>query len=197
MIMTRRKPMNRARDKLNGSSGSQTDESSQMPYEKTLHRAGEVDSAAGKRKAPHIQVDRSHREESKSTSSYHNKTVDEKGTNRNGARANPKQKAKVTVGNQKSVMGLGKEKGTFVFGARAGPSKDVGLDQSSFSFSKVARSEARLDITGKERESNTFTFNNYRESKEVGVVLQEQNHSNRRRDDQMDKIGPNGDLGVV
>ena len=149
-----------------------------MPYEKTLHKAGEVDRAAGKRKAPHIQVDRSHREESKSTSSDHNKTVDGKGTNRNGAHANPKQKAKVTAGNQKSVMGLGKEKGMFVFGASVGPSKDVGLDQSSFSFSKVARSEARPDITGKERESNTFSFNNYGESREVGVVLQEQNRTN-------------------
>ena len=31
----------------------------------------------------------------------------------------------------------------------------------------------------------------------MGVVLQEQNHSNWRRDDQMDKARPNGDLGVV
>ena len=69
-------------------------------------------------------------------------------------------------------MGLGKEKGMFVFGASVGLSKDVGLDQSSFSFSKVARSEARPDITGKERECNTFSFNKYGESREVGVVLQ-------------------------
>ena len=92
MIVTRRKPMNRARDKLNGLSGSQTDESSQMPYEKTLPRAGEVDRAVGKRKVPLFQIEKSHREESKNTPSYQNKIADGRGTNRNGACANPRKK---------------------------------------------------------------------------------------------------------
>ena len=54
MIVTWLKQMNRTHDKLNGPSRSQIDESSQMLYEKTLPRAGEVDRAAGKRKAPHF-----------------------------------------------------------------------------------------------------------------------------------------------
>ena len=197
MIVTQRKPMNRARDKLNGPSGSQTNESSHMPYEKTLPRAREVDRAAGKRKAPHFQIERSQKEESKNTLSYQKKIANGRGTNRNGARANPRQKDKTTVGNQNIVIGLGKDKGMFVFGASVGPSKDVGLDQNPFSFSKVATSEARPDITDKKGETNTLSFNNYGESREVGIILQEQNHTNQRRDDQMDKAGPNGDLGVI
>ena len=68
-------------------------------------------------------------------------------------------------------MGLGKDKGMFEFGASVGPSKDVGLDQSPFSFSKVATSKARPVLIGKKGESNTLSFNNYGESREVGVVL--------------------------
>ena len=101
MIVTQHKPMNRARDKLNGSIVSQTSESSQTSYDKTLLRVGEVDRAVGKRKEPQIQASRSLREESKNTMSHHNMTVDGKGPNTNGARANPRQKAKVTIRNQK------------------------------------------------------------------------------------------------
>ena len=119
-----------------------------MPFERTLPRAGENDRAVGKRKAPHLQVDRSHREESKSFPSYHNKTTDGKGTVRNGSCANSKLKTKVIVGNHKSVMGLGKDKSMFVFGANAGPSKAVGLDQRPCSLSNAAGSVARPDITG-------------------------------------------------
>lgn len=104
MIVTQHKPMNRDRDKLNGASVSQADKPSQTSYEKTLPRAGDVDRTAGKRKAPLIQVNRSHKEDSKSTLSYHYKTVDGKGTNRNGTRAKPKQNDKASVGKQKSVM---------------------------------------------------------------------------------------------
>ena len=171
MIVTWLKQMNRTHDKLNGPSRSQIDESSQMLYEKTLPRAGEVDRAAGKRKAPQIQAARSPREESKNTLSYHNKIVDGKGLNRNGSRANPRQKAKVTVGNHKSVMGLGKEEGTFVFGATTSPSKDTRLSQSPFPFSNIARSEARPEKTSKEGESNALSFSNHGESREVGIVL--------------------------
>nr|POE91254.1 hypothetical protein CFP56_34576 [Quercus suber] len=97
MIVTRRKLMNMAQDKLTGSFVSQIDESSQTPYDKTLPRAGKVDRAEGKRKAPQIRAARSPREESKNTLSYHNKTVDGKGSNRNGSHSNPRQKAKVTL----------------------------------------------------------------------------------------------------
>ena len=58
MIVTRRKSVHKARDKLKGPSGSQTGESSQMPYDKTLPRTGEIDKAAGKRKAPHFQTEK-------------------------------------------------------------------------------------------------------------------------------------------
>lgn len=116
--------------------------------------------------------------------SYHNKTVDGKGSNRNGSCANPRQKAKVTVGNQKSIMGLGMEEGMFVFGASTSPSKDTGLSQSPFSFSNVARSEARPEKMGKEGESNALGFSNHGENRKVGVVLQGQNCTNRRRDNQ-------------
>ena len=101
MIVTQHKPMNRARDKLNGSIVSQTSESSQTSYDKTLLRVGEVDKVVGKRKEPQIQASRSLREESKNTMSHHNMTVDGKGPNTNGAHANPRQKAKVTIRNQK------------------------------------------------------------------------------------------------
>lgn len=66
-------------------------------------------------------------------------------------------------------MGQGKEKGMFVFGASTGPLKDTRLGQSIFSFSNVARSEARPETTGKERESKALSFNNHGESREVAL----------------------------
>ena len=52
MIVTHRKPTRFARDKLKDPSGSQSNESSQLPSDKTLPRAGEIDRAAMKRKDP-------------------------------------------------------------------------------------------------------------------------------------------------
>ena len=52
MIVTHRKPTRFARDKLKDLSGSQSDESSQLPSDKTLPRAGEIDRAAMKIKDP-------------------------------------------------------------------------------------------------------------------------------------------------
>nr|POE73708.1 hypothetical protein CFP56_66700 [Quercus suber] len=180
MLVTRRKPRNRARDKLNGSYGSQSDESSQQQHEKTLHSVGDGERAVGKRKAPHLQVNRSYGEEDLSSSSYHNKTTDGKGTRRKGARANSKLKANVTVGNQKSAMGLGKEKEFFVFGASAGPSKDFGPDQRFSSLNKAANTTARPVLTDKEKESSTLSFSKHGDNREVGVVLQGKDHSNVR-----------------
>ena len=197
MIVTRRKPFSKNRDKLSGSSGSQADESSHLLVEKTLHRAGENDRVAGKRKAPVLQGDRSHREEFKSSLSHHNKTIDRKGTVRNGSRASSKQKTKVTVGTHNSAMGLSKEKNLFVFSANAGPLRDDRLDQRPCTFSIAAKAVTKPGITGNVWESNTLKFKNHGESREVGVVLQGQNRSNRRRDDQMDKVGSNGGLGMV
>lgn len=97
MIVTQCKLMNRAQDKLTGSFVSQIDESSQTPYDKTLPRVAKVDRAEGKRKAPQIRAAWSPREECKNTLSYHNKTVDGKGSNRSGSHSNPRQKAKVTL----------------------------------------------------------------------------------------------------
>ena len=168
-----------------------------MPYDKTLPRTGEIDKAAGKRKVPHFQTEKSPRKVSKNTLSYQKKPTDGRSTNRNGACANPRQKDQVTVGNKKSVLGQSKDNGMFVFGSSAGPSKDVGLDQNPFSFSQIATPNARPDITGKKGETITLSLCNYGESRKVGVVLQEQNHFNWRRDDQMDKARPNRDLGVV
>lgn len=108
-----------------------------------MPRAVEVDRAGGKRKAPQIQATITHRGESKTTLSYHNKSIDGKGPNRNRLRANHRQKAKVIVGTQKNGMGLGKEKDMFVFGATAGPSKVNGLGQSPFPFSNASNSKVR------------------------------------------------------
>ena len=51
MIMTRRKPMSKARDKPSKVSLSQSDESSQSFFERTSPRAVELERVAGKRKA--------------------------------------------------------------------------------------------------------------------------------------------------
>ena len=51
MIVTRRKPMSKARDKPSKVSLSQSDESSQSFFERTSTRAVELERVAGKRKA--------------------------------------------------------------------------------------------------------------------------------------------------
>ena len=51
MIVTRRKPMSKARDKPSKVSLSQSNESSQSFFERTSPRAVELERVAGKRKA--------------------------------------------------------------------------------------------------------------------------------------------------
>ena len=92
-----------------------------------------------------------------------------------------------------------KGKGPFVFGSSAGPSVAVGPNQNQrpFSPSHTNSPFARPGSTDKEGISHSLGLSNNGESREVGDVLQKQNHSDRKRDDQMDPTRPNGDLGVV
>ena len=94
-------------------------------------------------------------------------------------------------------MGRSKDKDLFVFGANASPLSDVGPAQRPCTPSFAAKVVTKQGLTDKARESNTLKIKNYGENREVGVVLQGKNHSDRRRDDQMDKAGSNGDLGMV
>lgn len=134
------------------------------------------------------------RGESKTTSSYHNKSIDGKGPNRNRLHANHRQKAKVTVGTQKNGMGLGKEKDMFVFRATASPSKVNGLGHSPFPFSNASNFEGKK-TTGNEIEINALSFSKHGEIKEVGNILQGKNRPNWRRDNLIDKKESNKDLG--
>ena len=199
MIVTHRKPACNARDKLKDPSGSQTDESSQLPYDKTLPRAGEIDRVAMKRKEPHFQTEKSPKDVTRLALSYQKKTTNGRSTNRNGAHAKARKNNQSAFGNQKKVLGQNKDKGMFVFGSSTGLSKVVGLNQNQrpFSPSQIKAPYVRPGTTDKEGISYSLCLSNYGKNREVGIVLQKQNHSNRGRDDQMDLTRANGDLGVV
>ena len=78
MIMTRRKPLSKARDKPSKVSLSQSDESSQSLHDKTPPRAMELERMAGKRKAPQVQITVTPREEGKSNKSHQDKSINGK-----------------------------------------------------------------------------------------------------------------------
>ena len=197
--MTHRKLARNARDKLKDPSGSQTNESSQLPYDKTLLRAGEIDRVAMKRKEPHFQIEKSPKDVTRLALSYQKKTTDGRSKNGNGAHAKARKNNQSTFGNQKKVLGQNKDKGMFVFGSSAGLSKVVGLNQNQrpFSPSQIKAPYVRPGTTDKEGISYSLCLSNYGKNREVGIVLQKQNHSNRGRDNQMDPTRANGDLGVV
>ena len=195
--MTRRKPLNRAREKPSDSSSSQMDESSHTSYDRRLSSAGDGVRAVGKRKVSFFQLDRVCRDESKGNQSYQNKTCDGKSIFRRETRASTKQKAKGVVDIQSSYMGLNKEKGLFVFGANLSPPKEAGPVHSLGYVSQTTWTDLKPGIRNKVRDSKTLNFIKHGENREVGVVLQGQNSPNRGRDDQVDQAGPNGDLGVV
>ena len=199
MIVTHRKPTCFARDKPKDPSGSQSDESSHLPVDKTLPRAGEIDRVAMKRKEPHFQAEKSPNDVSRLALSYQKKTTKKRSSNRNGAYAKPRKSNQSIVGNSKRVLGQNKDKGLFVFGSSAGPSIAVGPNQNQRPFSPSHSNVpyVRPGSTDKEGLSRPFYLSNNGESREVGAVLQKQNHSDRRRDDQMDPTRPNRDLEVV
>ena len=99
MIVTHRKPTRFARDKLKDPSGSQSDESSQLPSDKTLPRAGEIDRATMKRKEPHFQAEKSPIDVSRLPMSYQKKASERRSSNRYGASAKPRKSNESTVGN--------------------------------------------------------------------------------------------------
>ena len=184
--MTRRKPLNRAREKPSNSSSSQMDESSHTSYDRRLSSAGDGVRAAGKRKASFFQLDRVRRDESKGNQSYQNKTSDGKSIFRRETHAGTKQKAKGVVDIQSSYMGLNKEKGLFVFRANSSPPKEAGPIHSLGYVSQTTQTDLKPGIRNKVRDSKTLSFFKHGESREVGVVLQGQNSPNRGRDNQVD-----------
>ena len=88
MIVTRHKPLSKARDKPSKVSLSQSDESSQSLYDKTSPRAMELEKVAGKRKAPQFQLAMTPREEGRSNKSHQDKSTNGKSSKRSGTRAN-------------------------------------------------------------------------------------------------------------
>ena len=197
--MTHHKTNRFARDKLKDPSGSQSDESSQLPSDKTLPRAGEIDRAAMKRKEPHFQVEKSPTNVSRLPVSYQKKVSERRSSNRYGASAKPRKSNQSAVGNTLKALGQNKGKGPFVFSSSAGPSVTVGLNQNQkpLSPSHTNSPFTRPGSKGNEGISHSLGLSNNGESREVGDVLQKQNRTDRRRDDQMDPTRPNRDLGVV
>ena len=88
MIVTRHKPMSKARDKPSKVSFSQSNESSQSFFERTSPGAVELEKVAGKRKAPQSQFAVTPSEEGRSNKSHHDKSANGKSSKRSGNRTN-------------------------------------------------------------------------------------------------------------
>ena len=174
MIVTRHKPMSKARDKPSKVSLSQSNESSQSFFERTSPGAVELEKVAGKRKAPQSQFAVTPSEEGRSNKSHHDKSANGKSSKRSGNRTNHNQKAKSAVGSQKKDVGLTKDN-VFVFGSTAG----------------------HLNIN--EPSQGPWILNNIKDSRKGLLTTVEGAHSSiiGNGNNPADQIGPNRGLGVV
>lgn len=128
MLVTRRKPFNKGREKPNGSTGSQMGESSNSAYDKNGASSSDSGRAAGKRKAPISQQ------------SNPIKPADGKSIFKRENRASNRQKALGHVDFRKKDMGLASENGVFTFGANSSPIKQTGPALLPDGLSQVPRS---------------------------------------------------------
>ena len=198
MIVTHRKANRFARDKPKEQSGSQSDESSQVPFSKNLPIAGESDRTAMKRKEPHFQADKPPTDVPRLPVSNKKKASEKRNSNRHGASAKPRRSNQSAVGSAIKDLGLNKGKGPFVFSSSAGPSVAIGPNQGQKPLlPSHPNSFTSLGSTGTGGLSHSSGLSRNGESTEVGDVLPKQNRADRRRDDQVDPARPIGDLGVV
>nr|POF03716.1 uncharacterized protein CFP56_06636 [Quercus suber] len=183
MLVTQRKPFNKGREKLNGASGSQMGESSNSAYDKYGTSSSDSGRVAVKRKAP--------------TAKQSNQVniADGKSIFLKDNRAGNSQKEMGHFDFQKKALGPASEKERFTFGASSSPIKHNGSKVLPDVLLQDTRYKPASRSKGKEGLSQSGS--KHGESRKLGAVLQRKNSPNRRRNNQVDQAGPNGDLGMV
>lgn len=114
-----------------------------------------------------------------------------------GISTKTKMKIKEIVSSQQDGVGPRYLEGTLGLGMSSGVPKESGPNPSPFLFTSPSNPHDKIKGKGVEAASSNRSFSHNGERREMGNLLQGENHPNRGRYNQLDKAGSNRDLGVV
>nr|POF15825.1 hypothetical protein CFP56_35262 [Quercus suber] len=197
MVVAYRKTASKTNARVLRPETSDLAESIQHQSAKTDPRYSDHDRTEGKRKASQLQARDTLREAEKTLRSSRGKIGVARRLSGDGTSIKTKLKSKEIVGSQQDRVGPKFVEGTFGFGKHSGNLTTSGPNPSPFLFTSPSKPHVKTKGKGVGTTSGIRSLSHNGERREMGNLLQGEDYPNRGRDNQMDKTGSNGDLGVA